>query len=168
MLGNINLEIGMRSIVLPSILNGLAISFIFVPLTTSTMGTLSQKQMGNATGIFNLMRNVGGSVGIAAITTFVARSAQSSQAVLAAHMSKFNPVFQHRLAQTQAELAHHSGSWLAMKQAPHALYGILQQQAALLSYVTNFRFFGIVCLICSPLVLLFRKVRKPTGPIAAH
>ncbi len=168
MLGHINLEVGMRSIVLPSVLNGLAISFIFVPLTTSTMGTLTQQQMGNATGIFNLMRNVGGSVGIAAITTFVARTAQASQALLAGNFSKFNPVYQHRLAQVQAGLAHQSGSWLATKQAPHALYGILQQQAALLSYVTNFRFFGVVCLVCAPLVLLFRKVRKPAGPIAAH
>ncbi len=107
MLGHINLAIGMRSIVLPSILNGVAISFIFVPLTTSTMGTLSQEQMGNATGIFNLMRNVGGSIGIASITTFVARTAQSSQANLASHMSKYNPVYQHRLAQVQAGLALH-------------------------------------------------------------
>ncbi len=168
MLGHINLQIGMRSIILPSILNGLAISFIFVPLTTSTMGTLSQQQMGNATGIFNLMRNVGGSMGIAAITTFVARTAQSSQAALASHMSKYNPVYQHRLAEIQAGLAHHSSSWQAMKQAPQVLYGVLQQQAALLSYVTNFRFFGLVCLICAPLVLLFRKVTKPVGPIAAH
>jgi MFS transporter, DHA2 family, multidrug resistance protein len=132
------------------------------------MGTLSQQQMGNAAGIFNLMRNVGGSVGIAAITTFVARTAQSSQAMLAAHMSKYNPVYQHRLAQIQAGLTHHSGSWQATKQAPHVLYVILQQQAALLSYVTNFQFFGVVCLICAPLVLLFRKVSKPAGPIAAH
>ena len=168
MLANINLEIGMRSIVLPSVLNGLAVSFIFVPLTTSTMGTLSQQQMGNATGIFNLMRNVGGSVGIASITTFVARTAQSSQAAMASHLSKFNPVYQHRLTQIQAGLNHHESSWQAMQQAPHSLYGILQQQAALLSYVTNFRFFGVVCLISAPLVLLFRKVQKPVGPIVAH
>ncbi len=55
-----------------------------------------------------------------------------------------------------------------MKQAPHMLYGVLQEQAALLSYVTNFQFFGIVCLLSAPLVLLFRKVRKPVSPIVAH
>jgi MFS transporter, DHA2 family, multidrug resistance protein len=168
MLGNINLEIGMSSIIIPSILNGLAISLIFVPLTTSTMGTLSQQQMGNATGIFNLMRNVGGSVGIAGITTLVARSAQTNQAALVSHFSKFNPVYQHRLAEIQAGLAHHIGHWQAMKEAPRALYAALQGQAALLSYVNNFRFFGITCLLCAPLVLLFKKVRKPVGPISAH
>jgi DHA2 family multidrug resistance protein len=168
LLGHINLQIGMSSIIFPSILNGLAISLIFVPLTTSSMGTLSREQMGNATGIFNLMRNVGGSVGIASITTFVARTAQANQASLASHLSKFNPVYQHRLAGIQAGISAHVGHWQAMKQAPRMLYAILQQQAALLSYINNFRFFGIVCLVCTPLVLLFKKVRKPAGPIVAH
>jgi DHA2 family multidrug resistance protein len=168
LLGHINLTIGMSSIVTPIIVSGVAISLIFVPLTTSTMGTLSQQQIGNASGIFNLMRNVGGSVGIAMITTLVARTAQTNQAVLAAHMSRFNPVMQQRLAAAQAGLAQHGNSWEAMRQAPRMLYGTLQQQAALLSYVHNFQFFAITCVIAAPLVFLFKKVRKPIGPIAAH
>jgi DHA2 family multidrug resistance protein len=168
MFGNISLVIGMQSIVVPSILNGFAISLIFVPLTTSTMGTLSQQQMGNATGIFNLMRNVGGSVGIAAITTFVARTAQTSQALLVPRMSTFNPVFQQRLAEIQAGLSAHVGAWKATQLAPRILYGLLQQQAALSSYIHNFRFFAFICLICSPIVFLFKKVAKPSGPITAH
>ena len=168
MLGNINLTIGRSSIVIPIIISGVAISLIFVPLTTSTMGTLTQQQIGNASGIFNLMRNVGGSVGIAMITTLVARTAQTNQAVLAPHMSIFNPVLQQRLAAIQAGLAQHGSHWDAMKQAPRVLYGILQQQAALLSYVNNFRFFAITCFVSAPLVLLFKKVRKPAGPVLAH
>jgi len=76
MLGRVDLSIGMKDIIWPSVMNGIAISFIFVPLTTSTMGTLSQQQMGNATGIFNLMRNLGGSIGIAALTSMIARGSQ--------------------------------------------------------------------------------------------
>src|SRR5947209_1809144 len=79
MLGDLNLVVAMRNIVIPSILNGFAISLIFVPLTTSTMGTLDRAQMGNATGIFNLMRNLGGSAGISLITTFVSRVSQANQ-----------------------------------------------------------------------------------------
>ncbi|MDQ6654731.1 MAG: DHA2 family efflux MFS transporter permease subunit [Verrucomicrobiota bacterium] len=168
MLGDINLTIGRGSIVTPIVISGVAISLIFVPLTTATMGTLSQEQIGNASGIFNLMRNVGGSVGIAMITTLVARTAQVNQAALSSHMSPFDPIFQQRLAAIRHGLAPHGGDWLAVQQAPRVLYGILQQQAALLSYVNNFRFFAITCLVCAPLVLLFKKVSKPAGPIAAH
>lgn len=166
--GHIDLTIGMSSIIIPIMISGVAISLIFVPLTTSTMGTLTQQQIGNASGIFNLMRNVGGSVGIAMITTLVARTSQTNQAVLSSHMSKFNPIMQQRLAAVQAGLAQHGSNWQAMKQAPAILYGTLQQQAALLSYVHNFRFFAITCALATPLVLLFKKVRKPAGPIAVH
>ncbi len=168
MLGGVNLQIGISSIVVPIIISGVAISLIFVPLTTATMGLLSQEQMGNATGIFNLMRNVGGSVGIAMITTFVARTAQSNQAILSTHMSMFNPAVQQRLLAIQSALAPRVGEWEAMKQAPRVLYGLLQQQAALVSYVHNFRFFALSCLLCTPLVLLFKRVRKTAAPIAAH
>ena len=168
MLGRIDLQIGMHSIIVPIVISGIAISLIFVPLTTTTMGTLSQEQIGNATGIFNLMRNVGGSIGIAAITTFVARTAQENQAILASHTSRFDPVLQQKLATIQNALEQHGGHWEAVKRAPLILYGILQQQSALISYVHNFRVFALVCLICAPLVLLLKKVRKPAGAVAAH
>jgi DHA2 family multidrug resistance protein len=168
MLSRISLQIGMSSIVIPIMMSGLAISLIFVPLTTSTMGTLTQQQMGNATGIFNLMRNVGGSIGIAMITTLVSRGAQTNQALLAPHLSRFDPVMQQKLAAIQAGLAQHGSNWEAMKRAPRILYGILQQQSALLSYVHNFQMFALLCILTAPLVLLFKKVTKPSGPVAAH
>src|SRR5438270_747224 len=80
---DINLQISMGSIVWPSIISGLAMGFVFVPLTTAAMGTLANEQMGNASGVFNLMRNTGGSIGIAAMTTLLARGAQIHQAALA-------------------------------------------------------------------------------------
>ncbi len=165
---SINLSISMKSVVVPVVISGLAISLIFVPLTTSAMGTLAQDQIGNASGIYNLMRNVGGSVGIAMITPLVARNAQTNQALLAPRMSRYNPAFQHQFALIQAGLAHRVGDWQAMKETPRVLYGILQQQASLISYVNNFRTFALVCLVCAPLVFLFKKVKKPAGPIAAH
>ena len=168
LLSTINLQITMSSVVVPIIISGVAISLVFVPLTTSAMGTLAQDQIGNASGIYNLMRNVGGSVGIAMITTFVARSTQQSQALLAPHLSRFDPVFQQKLAAIQAALVPRVGEWQAMKQAPRVLYGLLQQQSALVSYVNNFQFLALVCLVCAPLVFLFKKVSKPAGPIAAH
>ncbi len=141
---------------------------MYVPVATSAMGTLSQEQMGNAAGIFNLMRNIGGSIGIASITTLVTRHTQASQADLVWHMSKFNFNFQQQLAHLQSALASHTGNWAATKKSLAVLYGILQQQSSLLSYVYGFRFCVLICLVCAALAFLFKKVGKPTGPIAAH
>ena len=66
----------------PNILSGVAMGFMFVPLTTATMGDLPNEQMGNATGIFNLMRNIGGGIGISMATTLVARGTQTHQALM--------------------------------------------------------------------------------------
>jgi DHA2 family multidrug resistance protein len=166
--GNINLSIGMASIVWPTILSGIAISFIFVPLATSAMGTLEQDQIGNASGLFNLMRNLGGSVGIAGLTTLVARGAQSNQAAFVSHFSQYNSVYQQKLAAIQHGLAMHEGAWRAAQQAPQILYQILGQQSLLVTYAHNFRLFGILCLITTPLVFFFKKVRKGKAPAAVH
>ena len=82
MLGRVNLEVGVAYLIWPSVINGIALSFIFVPLTTATMGHLRQDQLGNAAGIFNLMRNLGGSFGIAIVTTIVSRRQQVHQALM--------------------------------------------------------------------------------------
>ena len=166
--GQINLSIGMSSIVWPTILSGVAISFIFVPLATSSMGTLEQDQIGNASGLFNLTRNLGGSIGIAGITTFIARGAQSNQAAFVGHFSQYNPVYQQKLAAIQSGLAAHEGSWRAAHQAPQVLYGILGQQSALVTYAHNFQLFGILCLVTTPLVFFFKKVKKAKAPLGAH
>jgi DHA2 family multidrug resistance protein len=165
--GNINLNIGMSSIVWPTILSGVAISFIFVPLATSSMGTLAPEQIGNASGLFNLTRNLGGSIGIAGITTFIARGAQTNQSAFVHHFSQYSPVYQQKLAAIQNGLAAHEDAWRAAKQAPQVLYGILGQQSLLVTYAHNFELFGLLCLVTTPLVILFKKVRgKP--PAGVH
>src|SRR6266436_2975179 len=167
-LGNINLQVAPANLFWPIIISGVGASSMYVPVATSAMGTLSQEQMGNAAGIFNLMRNIGGSIGIASITTLVTRHTQASQADLVWHMSKFNFNFQQQLAHLQTALASHTGNWAATKKSLAVLYGILQQQSSLLSYVYGFRFCVLVCLVCAALALLFKKVGKPIGPVAAH
>ena len=167
-LSNINLQVAPSNLLWPIILSGVGASSMFAPITTSAMGTLSQEQMGNAAGIFNLMRNIGGSIGIAAITTLVTRHAQTSQANLVWHMSPLNLNFQQQLAHLQTALATSTGNWAATNKSLAVLYGILQQQSSLLSYMYALRFCVLVCLVCAALAFLFKKVGKPTGPIAAH
>jgi hypothetical protein len=83
-------------------------------------------------------------------------------------MSKFNFNFQQQLAHIQGALASNTGNWAATKKSLAVLYGILQQQSSLLSYMYGLRFCVLVCLVCAALALLFKKVGKPTGPIAVH
>jgi MFS transporter, DHA2 family, multidrug resistance protein len=168
MLGDINLQIAPGNLLWPIVISGVATSSIFVPLTTAAMGTLSREQMGNATGIFNLVRNVGGSIGISMITTLVTRHAQTSQATLVWHMSKFNFNFQQQLAHLQTAFASNTGNWAATNKSLAVLYGILQQQSSLLSYMYGFRFCVLVCLVCAALAWLFKKVDNPAAPIAVH
>ena len=108
----INLEIATINVMWPNIISGLAMGFVFVPVTTAAMGTLPNEQMGNATGIFNLMRNIGGSFGISLATTLVARGAQAHQAAMVAHLTPFDPQFQQRLHMMAGALGATAGrSW---------------------------------------------------------
>lgn len=167
-LGHIDLQISMWSIIWPSVLNGIAISFIFVALTTSTMGHLRQDQMANATGIYNLMRNLGGGFGIAGVTTIIARRAQVHQALMVGHMTPYDAAYTHQLAAAQHALTAVSGSWLAHQQSLALLYNSLLAQGNLWAFVENFRLFGVLCLVCLPLILLFKRVQRGQKPIAAH
>ena len=161
--GEINLNIGMASVIWPNILNGIAVSFIFVPLTTVTMGTLHNEQMGNASGIFNLMRNLGGSIGISAVTTFVARGAQVHQAMMVGHLTPYDPVFQRDLGQIQQALTPQVGSFVAAQQAHGLIYHTLVQQASVWAFVDNFRWIALISLFCVPTVFLFKKVTHPVS-----
>src|SRR5712671_2997592 len=120
----INLEISISSIVWPNIISGFAMGFVFVPLTTMALGTLSNEQMGNASGVFNLMRNSGGSIGIATVTTLLARGAQAHQAAMVSHLTPYDPAFQQRVQALTGTLSTQAGS-AASQQAYGAIYGTL-------------------------------------------
>jgi MFS transporter, DHA2 family, multidrug resistance protein len=167
MLGRLDLTVGMRNIVLPNVIAGFAMGFIFVPLTTTAMGTLRNEQIGNATGLYNLMRNIGGSFGIAATTTLLARTAQRHQALLVGHLAPENPLYRERLDTLTAALTPELGAGAA-DGAVALLYQELVRQATLLAYVDNFRLIALVCVLCVPLVFLFRSVRARPGAAAVH
>jgi DHA2 family multidrug resistance protein len=161
MLGRINLEIGMASVVVPNVFNGFAMGFIFVPLTTMTLSRLRKQEMGNATGIYNLMRNIGGSIGIASVTALLVRGAQAHQNYLAADAGAGNPVLGGLVRGLQAKLfSQGADAVTAHRKALGALYRIVQQQASLLAYADNFRLLAVLALLCIPLVLFFKRVKR--------
>jgi DHA2 family multidrug resistance protein len=167
-LSDINLQITIASITWPQVFSGFALGFVFVPLTVIATGTLSNEQIGNATGIYNLMRNVGGSFGIAAVTTMLARGTQTHQAAMVSHLTPYDPVFQQRLSALASNFATNGSAVTAMQQAYGAVYQTLVRQATLLAYIDNFRFLAFMCVICLPAGFLFKKVRARAGPTAMH
>ena len=164
---DINLQISSSSIVWPGMISGFAMGFVFVPLTTMAMGTLANDQIGNASGVFNLMRNTGGSLGIAAVTTMLARGAQTHQAAMVAHLTPYDPAFQERVHQL-AGTATPGVSAAPSVQTYGAIYGTLVKQATLMSYIDNFRLLAFLCVLCIPAVFLFKRVKSKGASVAMH
>jgi MFS transporter, DHA2 family, multidrug resistance protein len=163
MFGDFTIQISPANIIWPIIISGFSITCIFVPMTTFSMATVSRENIGEATGLTNLLRNLGGSVGISALTTLVARGAQTHQALLVGQTSQFNPVFNEQIAKVQTALTPEIGSAAAHSQAYGLTYQTLQQQATLWSYVDQFRMLVIVCLLCVPLVFLFKRPKRSSA-----
>ncbi|HXR46050.1 MAG TPA: DHA2 family efflux MFS transporter permease subunit [Candidatus Limnocylindrales bacterium] len=168
MLSDINLQVSEAAVIWPSVINGIAISFIFVPLTTAAVGHLPQAQMGNATGLYNLMRNLGGSVGIAFVTTMIQRGAQTHQALMAGHLTTTSPALHYHLAVLQHALVRHTDSVTAANQAYGRIYQTLDRQAHLWAFADNFRLFGWLALGCLPLIFLFKRIKRRKGPAITH
>src|SRR6476620_5326848 len=164
----INLYIAQSNIIYPMIISGFAMGFVFVPLTTMSMATLPQEQIGNASGIYNLMRNTGGSIGIAIMTTLLARNAQVHQAVLTTHTSEYDPAYQAAFEQINTTLMATMDPVSATQQAYATMYGMVVRQAAVLSYIDNFRLLAILCMLCVPAAFLFKRVRNAKAIEGAH
>jgi DHA2 family multidrug resistance protein len=165
-LGLINMQVSMGNVAWPGVLNGVAISFIFVPLTTATMGHLRQTQISNATGLFNLMRNIGGSIGIAFVSTMLDRDAQTHQPSMVAHLTPYDPAYTYHMAAARAAFAAHTDPVTATAQAHQLVYSQVLQQTRLWAFVDNFRMFGLLSLCCIPLVYLFKDAKPGKGNAA--
>jgi DHA2 family multidrug resistance protein len=165
-LARLNLDIAPIDVIWPNIINGLAMGFIFVPLTTIAMGTLRNEEMANATSIYNLLRNIGAAIGIALMTTFLARGAQEHQTYLVAHMTPYDSAYQQQLQGLQAGLAPQSGLYEAGQQAQALMGTELTRQATLWAYVDDFRLLAIMSLVCVFGVFMLRRVRHDKAPPA--
>ncbi len=168
-LSSFNLAINPWDVFWQQIMQGSGLAFIFVPLTTATMDPIPNQDMGNATSLFNLLRNVGGSVGIAVTDFLVAQREQFHQERLGSRLTANTPAVQQMLAALKARfMAQGVDAYTATRQAMAMLYGTLRQQAALLSYRDEFYLLAILFLLISPLVWIMRKPRTGGGPAGMH
>jgi len=168
--GSLNTSLGYWDIFWPQFIQGVSLGLLFVPLTTITMDPIPRENMGNATSIFNLMRNIGGSMGIAASTTLLTRHRQEHTSVLAAHVDPYNPQVRGLLEQMRSTFMAQGADFVtATDRARAAVFGMVQREAMMLSFTDVFRLLALLFLAMLPLLLLMRSPRRGKGePGAAH
>jgi len=165
----LNLEGSFWDYTWPRIVLGFGLAMIFVPLTTVTLSTISRAEMGNATGMFNLLRNIGGSVGIAVAATLLARYEQFYQTTLAAHVTPYSATWQMRYAGLKQTLI---SKGIAASQADQTalgmVYGMVRRQAGSLAFNRIFFIIGLAFLSILPLLLLLKRPSHQEGGGMGH
>ena len=162
--GTINLDIGPYTLLIPITLTGFALSFVFVPLSTMMMATIPNKEMGNATGLANMLRNIGGSIGISMATTALIRRAALHQTEIGANLTPSTMVFQQKSQLIAGYLGHHIGPAQARPGSLGLIYGLMEQQSALMAYVDVFRWTALLAFFCAAAAWLFKKPVKHAAP----
>lgn len=166
-LSRLTFDVAWSNIAAVTFFNGLANPLIFIALSTMAFGTLRREQIGGATGIYNLMRNLGGSVGISMAATLLARRAQVHQNVMVARLTPYDLAYRQRLETIRRALTPRVGAVAAGSQAVAVLYKTLVAQATLLAFVDNFRLMTVLAICCVPLAFLLKRVRARPAP-GAH
>ncbi len=150
-------------------LQGASLALLFVPLTTATMDPIPKEEMGNATSMFNLMRNLGGSVGIASATTYLFRRTQFHTNLLGANVTALSPRTRMLSNNLQATMmARGSDPVLASRQAYVSIWNIVQRQASMSAFVDTFLAMAVVFLLVLPLLLVMKRPKHRAGGVAMH
>ncbi len=169
MMSRYNLQISFWEAVYPRIVMGVGLAFLFVPLATVTFAFTPREQTGNATGLFNLMRNLGGSVGIAFVTTMLAQRAQFHQVRLVENVSTYNPVYQDMVQRAIRQLTSLGQStFAAQKQVLGITYARILRQAMTMSFIDCFWVLGVIMILLVPVVFIMRRPPRHAGPGPAH
>jgi DHA2 family multidrug resistance protein len=155
LMGRFNLFVDFPGIMWPRVILGVGLACLFVPLTGLTLRQLPNEEMGNATAIYNLLRNLGGSVGIAFVTTMIARGAQIHQVYLASHVTVFDRAYQWY----QRGFASSPQGQGSSSLAPGLLYGRLVREANMLSFNDAFLILSGLMVLILPLVFFMKRLR---------
>ena len=173
--GNVTLGVSPTTLFLPILITGFGLSFVFVPISTAAYGTLRNDQIGNASGLFNLMRNVGGSIGISIATTLLTRRAAVHQTEIL--NSSPGGVFGQGgsgggggeiFHGAQQALTPYYGTANSLAPAQASLYQQLSRAASTWAFVDVFRWLSLLCFACVIIVWFFKKVKPGKGPAGAH
>jgi MFS transporter, DHA2 family, multidrug resistance protein len=163
-----NLDMDFRNAAVARVFQAAGMAFLFVPINTAAYAFLPREKNNAASGLMNLARNIGGSVGISVVTTMLDRRTQAHLSYLARRINASNLAFQTMLqGATQTMRAHGASGAYATQQAYALIQGTVQRQATMLAYIDNFWLLGIAIMLMIPTVFLMKKSR-PGGEIAVH
>jgi len=148
------------------IFRGAALGLLFIPVTTLSLSTLKGREIGDGAAFTGMMRQLGGSFGIAIITTFMAQQLMVHRNNLVSHLDVTNPFVQNRVAALQQSFAAKGHPVnIALQDAYKALDYSVTKQAMVLSYMDVFLYTGIIFLVCVPFVLMVRNKKKEAGKL---
>ena len=168
-MSHFNLDISLGIAMKTWALSRLGLAFLFVPINVMAFYFIPREKTNNATGLINLARNIGGSVGISFVTTMLARRAQFHQQVLVGHLTPLDQTYQRALeGASQALQSAGSNAAQALSQAQGLIYGNLVRQSNMLAFVDNFWLMAVICLALVPVMFVMKKAKPHQGPVAVH
>jgi DHA2 family multidrug resistance protein len=159
LMAGLNLDANFGAIALPRFVQGLGLGLFFVPLAAATYVNIPKEQMGNAAGIFNLIRNLGGSFGVATATTLLSQRSQLHQTFLVENITPFSSALREYGQHLLRLLPGHDPSTLKSPLVLSGIYGEVLRQANMLAFNDIFWLFAWLTALVVPLTLLMRRAK---------
>ena len=155
--GMINLQINLSTIALPNILYGSGLFMALTPLIPLSCSTTKNENMTNATGLQNLLKNIGGAIGTSVATTMVARYAQVHQNMMTNHLHETNSIFIERVGAMASTFSTMADAATSHAMAQSQIYSQLVQQSHLWAYIDTFRWFAFATFLLIPMLVFIKK-----------
>ena len=166
LMAGLNLQADFMSLAMCRAVQGIGLAFLFVPFNTAAFGFIPKRNLSDASGIINLARNIGGSIGISCAVAFVKTSSQVHQTYLVANVNPMNRAYQAGIAGLKAALIHSGVSASsALHEAQAIMYNSLRQHTGMMAYVTAFEYLAALFLLVIPVALLLRTPRFHDEPL---
>jgi DHA2 family multidrug resistance protein len=166
-MGSVTTDISPWTLLVPILITGFGVGFIFVPISTQAYGTLPKEQIGAASGLYNLMRNIGGSIGVSLSATLLTRRSSVHQSEMTNYSPLSGQQFQSALQTQMGALGTHFGPEHTRYPAELQLYSQLLYQATDWAFVDVFRWLALLSLSGAVIVWLFKRVQKGRPPAGA-
>ena len=164
-----NLSLDFKHAVLGRVLQSFGLAFLFIPINVSAFATVPREKTNMGTGIINLARNVGASVGIATVTTLLERRTQLHQARLMDHVNDMNPALRTTLTGFAAtSISGGSTGPGAAAQAHGMLFNMIERQATMLAFLDNFKLLGVIFFGIIPIFFLLKRPKMGGGSVPVH
>ncbi len=160
MLGGLNLQISTMNIGFPNFLFGLGLGLSMIPIITLSVATLKNEQMTNASGLQNLLKNIGGAFGTSIVATLISRGSQKHQFMLIQHLNDSAQVYIERVQAYSSAFISNYDPITATYMAKGVINRMLLQQATLCAFIDAFRIFAVAAIVIIPLIFLLKNIKK--------